>query len=202
MGTRSIGFLLILVLVLAIGSMIDLAQAQTGNRGDGHTEHHDMYKDWEQPDVGGSCCNAQSADDPAGDCRPTTAYIGDDGRWHAARRPGSRGFRDKARRVMCGCPRRCKRSLDGAGDDRVRSCVRPRSAALPHATGRYGDTQTRCRSKTRALSSLTLIAFPGLDLSDQFALTVPRPPSSPTHQRKRLPIRSAPALILDILRPC
>ena len=55
MGIRSIGFLLILVLVLAIGSMIDLARAQSGNRGD----------------------------DPAGDCRPTTAYIGDDGRWHA-----------------------------------------------------------------------------------------------------------------------
>ena len=56
--------------------------------------------------------------------------------------------------------------------------------------------------KKRALSSLTLIAFPGLDLSDQFALTVPRPPSSPTHQRKRLLIMPAPALILDILRPC
>jgi hypothetical protein len=74
MGTRSIGFLLILVLVLAIGFMIDLAQAQSG---DGHAEYHEMYKDWVQPDVGGSCCNAQSADDPAGDCRPTTAYIGE-----------------------------------------------------------------------------------------------------------------------------
>lgn len=92
MGTRSIGFLLILILVLAIGSMIDLAQAQSGNRGDGHAEHHDMYKDWVQPDVGGSCCNAQSADDPAGDCRPTTAYIGDDGRWHARIGPGPRDF--------------------------------------------------------------------------------------------------------------
>jgi hypothetical protein len=78
--------------------------------------------------------------------------------------------------------------------------VRPRGAALPHAAGRYGDTQTRRRSKPRALSSLTLIAFPGLDLSDQFALTAPRPPSSPAHQRKRLPIRRAPALILDSLR--
>jgi hypothetical protein len=107
-----------------------------------------------------------------------------------------------SRKVMCGCPRRCKRSFDGAGDDRVRSCVRPGNAALSHAAGRYGDVQTRRRSKKRALSSLTLIAFPGLDLSDQFALTVPRPPSSPTHQRKRLPIRPAPALILDILRPC
>ena len=85
---------------------------------------------------------------------------------------------------MCGCPRRCKRFFDGAGDDRVRSCVRPRSAALPRAAGRYGDTQTRRRSKPRALSPLTLIAFPGLDLSDRFALTGLRPPSSPTHQRK------------------
>jgi hypothetical protein len=92
MGARSIGFLLNLVLVLAIGSVIDLAQAQSGNRGDGHAEHHDMYKDWEQPDVGGSCCNAQSADDPAGDCRPTTAYIGDDGRWHARIGPGPEDF--------------------------------------------------------------------------------------------------------------
>ena len=54
----------------------------------------------------------------------------------------------------------------------VHRCVRPRSAALSHAAGRYGDTQTRRRSKKRALSSLTIIAFPGLDLSDQFALTV------------------------------
>src|SRR5215813_7720078 len=53
-----------------------------------------------------------------------------------------------------------------------------------HAAGRYGDTQTRCRSITRALGSLGFVAFPGLDQSDQFALTVPRPPSSPTHQRK------------------
>ncbi len=108
------------------------------------------------------------------------------------------------RRVMCGCPRRCKRFLDGgAGDDRVRSCVRPRSAALPPAAGRYGDTQDQAQIKTASgLSSLTLIAFPGLDLSDRFALTAPRPPSSPTHQHKRLPIRPAPALILDSLRPC
>jgi|HubBroStandDraft_3_1064219.scaffolds.fasta_scaffold120671_2 hypothetical protein len=104
---------------------------------------------------------------------------------------------------MCGCPRRCKRFLVGAGDDRVRSCVRPRSAALSHAAGQYGDTQDQAQIKTASgLSSLTLIAFPGLNLSDQFALTGPRPPSSPTHQRKRLPIRPAPALILDSLRPC
>ena len=93
---------------------------------------------------------------------------------------------ERVRLVMCGCPRRCKRFLNGFGDDRVQSCVRPRSAALAHAAGQYGDKQTRCRSEMRARSSLTNIAFPGLDQSDQFALTVLRPPSSPTHQRRRV----------------
>jgi hypothetical protein len=63
--------------------------------------------------------------------------------------------------LMCGCPRRCKRSLVGAGDDRVRSCVRPRSAALPHAAGRYGDTQARGKITTASakLDELSLL-FP------------------------------------------
>jgi hypothetical protein len=51
-----------------------------------------MYKDWKRPDVGGSCCNAQTPDDPAGDCRPTTAYMGDDGLWRARIWPGPNGF--------------------------------------------------------------------------------------------------------------
>ena len=83
---------LLLILVLAIGATISVARAQSGNRGDGHAQHHDMYKDWQRPDVGGSCCNAQSADDPNGDCRPTTAYMGDDGWWRARVRPGPNGY--------------------------------------------------------------------------------------------------------------
>src|SRR5260370_35213251 len=75
----------------------------------------------------------------------------------------------------------------------------PRSAALSHAAGRYGDTQTRRRSKTRALSSLTIIAFPGLDLSDQFPLTVSQLPSLPTHIRKSLLIIPAPQLTFVML---
>ena len=55
---------------------------------------------------------------------------------------------------------------------------------LKHAAGRYGDTPTRCNSDLRAQSSLTHTAFPGLAQSDQFALTVSRPPSPPTHQRR------------------
>jgi hypothetical protein len=83
---------LLLILALAIGATISVARAQSGSRGDGHGRHHDMYKDWQRPDVGGSCCNAQSADDPNGDCRPTTAYMGDDGWWRARIRPGPNGY--------------------------------------------------------------------------------------------------------------
>jgi hypothetical protein len=90
MGMRAGGFLF--VLLLAFCAMVNLAKGQSGARGDGHAEHHDMYKDWKRPDVGGSCCNAQSADDPNGDCRPTTAYIGEDGWWRARIRPGPNGF--------------------------------------------------------------------------------------------------------------
>ena len=51
------------------------AIAQSGNYGDGHAEMHSTYKSWK--DLRGySCC-----DD--GDCRPTRADKGDDGRWRA-----------------------------------------------------------------------------------------------------------------------
>jgi hypothetical protein len=74
MGMRAANFLL--VLALAPGAMINVAMAQSGAHGNGHAQHHDMYKDWQRPDVGGPCCNAVSSDDPNGDCRPTTAYMG------------------------------------------------------------------------------------------------------------------------------
>jgi hypothetical protein len=81
MGIRAAGFFVTLALVS--GAMINMAMAQSGARGDGHAQHHDMYKDWQRPEVGGSCCNAQSSDDPptATAGRPrrtwvTTAYGG------------------------------------------------------------------------------------------------------------------------------
>ncbi|MFZ5783994.1 MAG: hypothetical protein ACOY4R_27665 [Pseudomonadota bacterium] len=64
------------------------ALAQSGSRGDGHAEHHDQYRHWMRPDGKGSCCNAQTPDDPNGDCRPTVGYVGDDGRWRARVAPG------------------------------------------------------------------------------------------------------------------
>ena len=112
MGMRAAGFLV--TSALASGAMINMAMAQSGARGDGHAQHHDMYKDWQRPDGGGSCCNAQSSDDPNGDCRPTTAYMGDDGLWRARIKPGPNGL------VIV--PR--NRILNRAADGRCHVCER------------------------------------------------------------------------------
>ncbi len=53
-----------------------------GQYGDGHAQNHDWYQDLKQPDTGYSCCNGRSASSE-GDCRPTRAYLSDDGMWYA-----------------------------------------------------------------------------------------------------------------------
>jgi hypothetical protein len=58
------------------------SRAQDGHWGHGHAENHDWYKDLRQPDSGYSCCNGRS-DGRDGDCRPTRAYLNDDGVWYA-----------------------------------------------------------------------------------------------------------------------
>lgn len=65
---------------VAITTIISLSIAssfaQSGNHGDGHEQMHDIYKDWSQPDNPHvSCCNDK-------DCRPTRAYLTDEG-WRA-----------------------------------------------------------------------------------------------------------------------
>jgi hypothetical protein len=66
----------------------DDAQAQSahdhgqGVRGVGHAENHDWYKELKQPGTGYSCCNGRTATSE-GDCRPTRAYINDEGMWYA-----------------------------------------------------------------------------------------------------------------------
>ena len=50
--------------------------------GQGHAENHDWYKELKQPGTGFSCCNGRSATSE-GDCRPTRAYLNDDGMWYA-----------------------------------------------------------------------------------------------------------------------
>jgi hypothetical protein len=73
------GFLLACAIatVAAIG-----VRAQDGHYGQGHSENHDWYKDLKQPQTGYSCCNGRS-NSTDGDCRPTRAYLNDDGMWYA-----------------------------------------------------------------------------------------------------------------------
>jgi len=72
------------VFVLAVAAAISLpaaAAAQDGGfYGQGHAENHDWYSTLNQPGTSFSCCNG---DAHGGDCRPTRAYVGDDGYWHA-----------------------------------------------------------------------------------------------------------------------
>ncbi len=51
-----------------------------GQRNHGHAENHEWYKKLKQPGTGYSCC---SGDSMHGDCRPTRAYLTDDGTWRA-----------------------------------------------------------------------------------------------------------------------
>jgi len=53
-----------------------------GQWGHGHAENHDWYKDLKQPGTGYSCCNG-SFNGVDGDCRPTHAYLKEDGTWRA-----------------------------------------------------------------------------------------------------------------------
>lgn len=77
----SIACALVLVAGGVIASCVDLrAHAQSGQRGDGHAEHHDWYRSLQTPH-GTSCCNAQ--EDGQGDCRPVQARPSADGGWEA-----------------------------------------------------------------------------------------------------------------------
>ncbi len=53
-----------------------------GQRGHGHAENHDWYQNLKQPDTGYSCCNG-TAGGVDGDCRPTRAYLTEQGTWRA-----------------------------------------------------------------------------------------------------------------------
>jgi hypothetical protein len=50
--------------------------AQSGDHGVGHAENHEWYKKLLHPNSGASCCDNR-------DCRPTRAYVDDDGAWQA-----------------------------------------------------------------------------------------------------------------------
>jgi hypothetical protein len=53
-----------------------------GTRNAGHAENHDWYKELKQPGTGYSCCNG-TMNGIEGDCRPTRAFLTDEGTWKA-----------------------------------------------------------------------------------------------------------------------
>jgi hypothetical protein len=56
---------------------IPVQDDQLGAHGVGHAEMHSIYKNWHPPqNPGTSCCNNA-------DCRPTRAFVDNDGHWRA-----------------------------------------------------------------------------------------------------------------------
>jgi len=89
MRLSAVGFVMLSALLsVSVGARAqdahDHAQGQhaQGQYGQGHGENHDWYKELKQPGTGYSCCNGRS-NTSDGDCRPTRAYISDDGMWYA-----------------------------------------------------------------------------------------------------------------------
>ncbi len=60
----------------------ELSPRRGGHYGEGHAENHDWYKELKQPGTGYSCCNG-TTDGREGDCRPTRAYLTEEGTWKA-----------------------------------------------------------------------------------------------------------------------
>jgi len=76
---RSVVLAITFVIATAVGAR---AFAQSSNHGEGHAENHDWYRELKQPGTNMSCCNG-TTDGIEGDCRPTRAYIDDNGIWRA-----------------------------------------------------------------------------------------------------------------------
>jgi hypothetical protein len=77
--SRSVVLSIALLASLAVGLR---TYAQSGNHGEGHAENHDWYKELKQPGTNMSCCNG-TMNGIEGDCRPTRAYVDDNGTWRA-----------------------------------------------------------------------------------------------------------------------
>jgi len=60
----------------------DSHRLDQGRHGEGHAQSHDWYQELKQPGSGASCCNG-TINGVEGDCRPTRAYLNDDGQWYA-----------------------------------------------------------------------------------------------------------------------
>jgi hypothetical protein len=80
---RHVAGLLLLMLTATVPARLfaqdpaDQTADHMGMHGAGHAEMHDVYKAWHPPDnPKTSCCNNA-------DCRPTRAYVDDNGTWRA-----------------------------------------------------------------------------------------------------------------------
>jgi hypothetical protein len=78
----SIAASLMFVLSAAAQDIATHQHEADGTRNIGHAENHDWYKGLKQPGTGYSCCNG-TVNGVEGDCRPTRAYLQDDGTWKA-----------------------------------------------------------------------------------------------------------------------
>ncbi len=84
--TRSVVVSFVFILAAAVGlraqTQVPADDRGPGNHGQGHAENHDWYKELKQPGTGYSCCNG-TMNGVEGDCRPTRAYLQEDGTWRA-----------------------------------------------------------------------------------------------------------------------
>src|SRR5476649_1846012 len=72
---------IVAAIALAAVTLASSAIAQdNGSWGHGHAGNHDWYSKLNQPGTSYSCCNGN---EHGGDCRPTRAFLGEDGYWHA-----------------------------------------------------------------------------------------------------------------------
>lgn len=76
------GGLILAGLAFAFAVITGLALVQSGLEPASRPrrEPHDWYRGLQQPGSGMSCCNAQTADSPEGDCRPASVWRDADGR--------------------------------------------------------------------------------------------------------------------------
>src|SRR5262249_41647604 len=84
--TRSVVVSFVIFLAAAVGLRVQAqdghAQGDLGQHGQGHAENHDWYKEMKPPGTRFPCCNG-TTNGIEGDCRPTRAYLTEDGTWRA-----------------------------------------------------------------------------------------------------------------------
>jgi hypothetical protein len=88
--TRSVVVSFVILVCVAVGlrvqgpayAQVPADDRELGQHGQGHAENHDWYKELKQPGTGYSCCNG-TVNGIEGDCRPTRAFLTEEGTWKA-----------------------------------------------------------------------------------------------------------------------